>query len=160
MLVYRICRIGEVSKLLENKDLNEVGKPATHFIEKQQKGNISSHDYNFRLSYLHFFKDLPSIFYFYTADKFICTYDIPEDILEKYKGQGFYLDYCNFEKMEAVDEYAIPVNELSFEYLKRVDKINEFIDYEDYLFDPTLKEEIQTIYEKGKERSRTRKYNE
>jgi hypothetical protein len=62
--------------------------------------------------------------------------------------------------MEAVDEYAIPVNELSFEYLKRVDKINEFIDYEDYLFDPTLKEEIQTIYEKGKERSRTRKYNE
>ena len=157
MLVYRICGIGETSKILESKSLEVAARPGTYFIEKQQKGNINSHSYHYKKSYLHFFKDLPSIFYLYTGEKCICTYDIPEDILEKYKGQGYYMDYRKFEKIEATDEYAIPVEELSFEYLTKVDKINEYIDYEDYLFDPSLSGELETIYQKNKERSRTRK---
>ena len=156
MVVYRLCKVGEVNKLLDSEDLESVAIPGKVFIDKQQEKNVNSHNYNFKVSYLHFFKDLSSIFYFYTEDKYICTYDIPDDKLEKYQGEGFYWDYRNFSKMEAVKEYAIPSFELSFSYLKRIDKIKEFINYEDYLFDPSLSEELETIYIKGKERSRTK----
>ena len=156
MLVYRLCKVGEVEKLLNNKDVNEIAIPGSNLIKKQQEKNINSHCYNFQLSYLHFFKKLESIFYFYTADKYICTYDIPDEILEKYEGEGFYLDYINFEKTQKTVEYAIPSNELDFSYLVKIDKINEVIDYEDYIFDPSLKDEIETIYLKEKGRSRSR----
>ena len=156
MLVYRLCKVDEVNKLLDERNIESIGVPASVFINEQQTKNISSHEYNYHLSYLHFFKDLSSIFYFYTEEKFLCTYDIPEEILNNHAGKGFYQNYINYNRIEAVDEYAIPVSELSFQYLNKIDKITEFIDYDDYLYDPTLSEDLKPIYKK-EGRSRTRK---
>ena len=156
MLVYRLCKFEEVNKLLEEKNIDSIGVPASVFINIQQVKNVSSHEYDYHLDYLHFFKDLSSIFYYDTEDKYLCTYNIADEILTNHKGQGFYLDFVNLRRLVAVDEFAIPTNELSFENVVKVEKIKEFIDYDDYIADSSLDDELKLIY-KRKERSRTRK---
>lgn len=154
MLVYRLCRIGEVNKLLQEKSVENIGVSGQLLIERQHKENVNNHVYNYQKEYLHFYKRLESIFYLYTEDKYLCTYDIPEEILEKYLGYGFYRDFRTRGRIVSTVEYAIDIEELSFDYLVKIDKILEYINYEDYLFDPSLHEELETIYSKERRRIR------
>ena len=154
MLVYRLCKIGEVNKLLKEKSFENVGTPGQLLIERQHEKNVNNHVYDYQKTYLHFYKRLQSIFYLYTEDKYLCTYDIPDEILAKYQGYGFYYDYRDRSRAVSTVEYAIDINELSFNYLCKIDRIIEYIDYEDYLYDPTLQEELETIYSKERRRIR------
>lgn len=76
---------------------------------------------------------------------FICTYDIPNYLLEKHYGVGFYLDRFNFRKLEKVSEYAIENEFINFNYLLKIERILEYIDIEDYMSD-NISSKIETIY--------------
>lgn len=82
--------------------------------------------------------------HFLLKDKYLCIYNIPEDILKQYEGIWYYLDYFKFAIKIEVDEYAIKCHELSFDYLEKVYYINEEID----LDDSKLTNFLDCIYEK------------
>ena len=140
MVVYRICKKEEIEHIFNDKNFKNVGK--TFEINK----NTNTHLYTADKKYIHFFKDKDSIFYLDTcADMYICTYCIPDSLLERHYGVGFYLDRTNFRTLEKVSEYAIENELINFNQLLKIERIKEYIDIEDYIYyDITSK--IQTIY--------------
>ncbi len=149
MIVYRLCRSGEMESILKNKNFDGVGK----LFEMDAKKN--NHKYLLGKKYLHFFKSKESLLYLnLSANRYICTYNIPNQLLIQNAGIGKYLDYKYFEKLQEIEEFAIDTRLLKFEYLIEADKITDFIDYEDFFADSSLKGFIQTCYKSGKEAER------
>ena len=143
MLVYRVCKEDEIKKILDEKSFKNVGSKYK-IIRK-----ISTHKYDQDKKYLHFFHDYDSLFYLATSEKhYICTYDIPELILKQFEGLGYYYDRIYLEKLESVDEFAIPIEKIDFSYLKKVDKIRKNINFEDYVLGNYI-DNLQTIYNKN-----------
>ena len=140
MLVYRICNKEEITNILNNQSFTNIGNRFKVDIKKNH------HKYNENIKYMHFFNDYDSVFYLnVTNGYYICTYDIPEDLLEKYKGIGLYLDRIQLIIKECVIEYAIPNTEIKFSYLTKIEKINEYIDFDDFV---NNEYNLTTIYEK------------
>ena len=128
MLVYRICDDKEMSLILSERSFNSIGK------EYEINSKLNNHQYNKNTKYLHFFKEYSDVFYLSSSDKtYICIFDIPDDILLRYKGIGKYLDRLLFEKLEQVEEYAIPSELILFDYLVSVDKISKDLLFEEFL---------------------------
>lgn len=149
MLVYRLCKEEEVKEILKSKKFKNVGK----CFKINDRNN--THKYIENRKYLHFFDQIVNLFHFDTCQEYyICTYDIPNELLAKYKGIGYYLDCFNCRTHEQVVEYAIPSNYMSFDYLLKVEEIWEDMDVDDYLYHNMDKKMI-TIYEK--ERSEEKK---
>lgn len=143
MLVYRICKEKEISQIFNHYNFNEIG-------QYYKKTDINNHNYDENELYLHFFIKKDSIFYFNTTNgMYICTYDIPEDILEKYEGIGYYYDYINYRYICNVTEYAVKSREINFDFLERVELIKETIDIEDFLEEYELNGFLKIIYEKS-----------
>ncbi|MCM1052906.1 MAG: hypothetical protein NC483_02895 [Ruminococcus sp.] len=154
MLVYRTCRREEVEYILKNSNFNIVSSYSHNYY-----GN--THRYQDGVSYMHFFSDISSIFYMKTnRGRCICIYDIPTDILEKYKGIGIYTDYICFRHEEHVREYAIDIGEMRVEYLKRADVLLQDIDYEDMIDGSLDSSLIENIYNSSKPFIRERKKEE
>lgn len=148
MLVYRICDKEEIDKLFENYNIEDIG---FKIVDKNYYGvyKPNNHKYKNNKKYLHFFKDLENIFYLSTKkDRYICTYEIDDKILNKTKGIGKYLNFINYIHLIEVEEYAINIKLLDFNNLLKVDLIEEDIDYEDFLNDNSLSCYIKNIYEK------------
>ena len=142
MKVYRICSEVEINKIIETSSFLEVGSKGENAIRNNQR-------YEKEKLYLHFFYEKSSIFYFSTTKgKCICTYDIPENILKRCEGTGFYLDYVYSRNMVNVLEYAVNIEELKFEYLDKVQIIEKYLDFEDYLYDTELVNKTSVIYSK------------
>lgn len=145
MLVYRLCHKDEIDKILGTKTFNDVGK------RFETNPKVNTHKYDVTKIYLHFFKERACLAYLNLREnRFICTYDIPNEILNDAYGTGYYLDYCNFERLDSCDEYAIPREDLSFTYLQDVRIILTDIDVDDYLGDEIIDESTRVIYERGK----------
>ncbi len=141
MIVYRICRKKEFERIMNNKSFANIGSICT------ENPKINSHKYKNNEKYLHFFKSYDSVFYLYvTTDNYICTYDIPNELLKKNMGVGYYLDRIYMEKLESVAEYAIPSREIQFSYLQRVDKVKNYIDFEDFL-DDDYADSLETVFD-------------
>ena len=144
MYVYRICKGEEIQSILKNKSFDDVG--CSCVIDSK----LNNHNYITSIKYVHFFEDYDSIFYLnVTRGYYICTYNIPNDILEKHKGIGNYLDRMFMEKLECVTEYAVPNECLKFEYLQKVDKVVNFVEFEDFLYDE-YDNKVSTVYEVSK----------
>lgn len=127
MKVYRLCRKEEAEKVLKDRKFNNI----IHRSLSTSKQN--THEYIENQEYMHFFEQEISLLYLNMAKgKVICVYDIPEDMLEKSKGKGFYLDFINFENIQEVTEYAIESDKVRFEYLEQMYIINEDMDF-DYM---------------------------
>lgn len=141
MLVYRICKKEEIEKLFKNHNIEDIGNCFS-------LTEVNNHHYEPNQKYLHFFKDKDSILHFLLKEKYLCIYDIPEDILKQYEGIGYYLDYFKFAIKIEVDEYAIRSNKLNFDYLEKIYYIKEEIDLDDYLDDSELTNFLDCIYEK------------
>ncbi len=142
MLVYRICKEQEISQIFTEYDFSRVGQQC-------KKTNINTHNYDENELYLHFFLKKDSIFFVRTSTgMYVCTYDIPEDILKKNQAIGYYYDYFNFKHICNITEYAIKSSEISFEFLNKVELIKETIDIDDFLEDPNLNGYLKLIYEK------------
>lgn len=140
MLVYRICKKDEIENILRNRGFYNVGK--NFHIDKKK----NTHPYENDKKYLHFFKNKDSIFYLNTdVNYFICTYDIPNHLLAKNVGIGFYLDRTNFDKLEEVEEFAIESKQIKFDYLLKIEAILDNIDFEDYIFED-IAYKVETIY--------------
>ena len=142
MLVYRLCKDDEIREILKSRKFKKVGKSF------KINANANTHKYIEGIKYLHFFDKKDSIFYFDTASGcYICTYDIPCELLDITRGIGIYLDRIKFHTFEQVCEYAIPNNYLSFNYLMKIEEITEDMDFDDYLYD-NMDNKLVTIYEK------------
>ena len=154
MIVYRISKLEEIKKILSNKSLEGIGK----YFEESSK--LSTHKY-LNKPYLHFFHNLDSIFYLRTLkDRYLCIYDIPEEVLEKNVGLGYYLDYFSLRGKRKVKEYAISIEDLEYEYLKEINYIKEFIDLDNYFYYNDLNEKMLTIYKKKDHKKLTLKHKE
>ena len=148
MQVFRLCRQDEIKKILTQKSFADVGQIY------QNNHELNSHNYRANVKYLHFFKNKIDLLYLNTtAGRFICTYDIPEKLLNESAGQGKYKDYIAFKTLCQVDEYAIPVNNLKYEHLLAVKQIIKTFDFEDIHENPS--EYFQTIYQREKTDART-----
>ena len=140
MIVYRICKKDEIDIILNDKTFQKIGKVCE--INK----SINTHLYINNKKYIHFFKDKDSIFYLdTTADMYICTYDIPNYLLETHYGIGLYLDKFNFKNLEKVSEYAIENEFINFNQLLKIERILEYIDIDDYMYDD-ISSKIEIIY--------------
>lgn len=144
MRVYRISNRVEVATILETENLSLIGRN----FKNESKNN---HNYLQEKRYVHFFKDEVSILYLSSRIKrYLCTYDIPEEILKKYEGIGYYMDHINFRNQEKVVEYAVPSDEIKFEYLLSIDEFNSFVDYFDYIELGSFETYKNSIYKKDK----------
>lgn len=145
MYIYRLCRKDEINKILTDRNFNNVGQ--CFQIDAKKNDFKYAHD----VKYLHFFKDASSLLHLNTSQgRFMCGYDIPDMILTKRAGVGQYRSFLNFKSLVSVPEFAVETDLMKFEYLKQVDKIIADIDYEDYLFDPTLESFKKNIYRQTK----------
>jgi len=145
MIVYRVCSEEEIKKILEEHDFSKIGnKFSTLYIPK-----MNNHKYEPNQLYLHFFKDKGSILYLENLKKnYLCSYDIPNEILDKNSGIGYYWDLLNYSTLCNVPEYAIKSDEIIFDYLKEIDYINKEIDIEDYLEKQELTNFLKLKYKK------------
>lgn len=129
MKVYRLCTREEIMAIAQNKNFRKVGK---HF---EINENIKSHNYHPKRKYLHFFKNKSSLMYLSTiAGRFICVYDLPEQLLNKRKGVGKYRDFVNFTSLHTLEEYAVETSLLEYKHLVATYEIVKTIDYEDVWF--------------------------
>ncbi len=118
MRVYRCIKLQEVI----NKYLNKKN-------EKFDNSILNTHKYQEEKEYVHFFRYNEFATYYFNLGKdgsyekandnyiLFMTANIPEDILEKYSGFGFY--ELNGEKFP-IPEYAIPIEEFEPEYIVNI----------------------------------------
>ncbi|MBE5757341.1 MAG: hypothetical protein E7345_00205 [Clostridiales bacterium] len=140
MIVYRLCREDEIQKILRNLSFEGVG----YYCRNNEK---NSHTYNEDIKYMHFFKNKTDLLYLNTLmGRFICVYDIPEELLLKHFGYGKYYDYIRFATLKDVEEFAIPSDNIRFNYLQSINKIIKDIDYEEMYEKFDLREFLQEIY--------------
>ena len=142
MQVYRLSSKDEVERILNTHSFEGLGKECT------PNPKLNNHNYQSNTRYIHFFKDFSSIFYLYPDEnKFICTYDFPEEILSGTKGEGKYLDYLFFRNLQTTSEYAIPESNVNFSHLRQISRINRELEVEDYIADKTLSTLTTSIYD-------------
>jgi len=141
MLVYRICTQDELSILLNERSLDNVAM----YCEIDDR--VNTHKYKKDKKYIHFFSEYGDVFYYDSKERrFICTYDISEDILENSKGIGYYLDRYLLRYIQKVPEYAVESDLVSFDDLKLVEEMTDNIFYEDYV-DDEYRDKIQMVYQ-------------
>lgn len=115
MRVYRCIKLQEVINKYTNKKSEKFDNPT-----------LNTHSYQKEKEYIHFFRYNEFATYYFNLGKYgsyekandnyilFMTANIPETILEKFKGFGFYeLDGETFP----IPEYAIPIEEFSSEYI-------------------------------------------
>ena len=142
MFVYRVCDKKEIDTILKEKSLDNIGSICT--IDKKK----NTHDYKEGVKYLHFYHDYGDVFYSDSKDRnYICTYDIPIEILKPREGVGYYLDRELFRTWEKVPEYAVEVDLLSFHDLKKVERLNDLIFFDEYI-NNDYHDKIETVYKK------------
>lgn len=140
MKVFRLCREEEIKQILNNQSCENVGS----YCSNSEK---NSHNYNEDVKYLHFFKKKSDLLYLNTfVGRYICIYDIPDEMLSKFYGYGNYRDYIRFVTLNKVEEFAVPSKLIKFDYLKSVSVITQNIDFEDFFEDDNLTGFIKEVY--------------
>lgn len=134
MIVYRVCTQEEYESLVNGIAVSELG---AYF--DFDTSLLNDHKYNNDEKYLHFFGEMGNIVFLGTLkDHYLCYYDIPNDLLDNNKGIGYYNEPGVIVKRFNIEEYAIPSNLIKFEYLVGIAKIEQEIELDDYLDDPSL----------------------
>ena len=148
MIVYRVCKIDEFDCLINGITFNGLG---TYYDFDTSK--LNNHNYIENKNYMHFFKEVGSVIYLgEIKGNYLCYYDIPEDLLEQYKGEGYYTEPIMFMKQTKLVEYAIPSELIKQEYLIGIDRIKIEIDLDDYIEDPSLHDYVEMVYYQGEDK--------
>lgn len=127
MKVFRLCDKEEVECILQNRNITIAGHKCQIDLGK------NTHQYIADKNYMHFFAREISLLYLYPSKgKRVCVYNIPEDILKPSVGNGYYLDFINFESKQEVVEYAVESEKIQFCYLEEIYEIKETLDF-DYI---------------------------
>lgn len=133
MIVYRLCSPEEAEVILQKNCFDDVG----NCFENDHL--VSSHIYEPNVKYMHFFKELLSILYRDPVPNYIiCFYDIPDEKLKVSAGIGLYHEFIFKSSLVKVTEYAVKSNEIKFEYLKAMYRLN--IDFGTFDYVPTINE--------------------
>ncbi len=141
MLVYRICGEDEAIRVLNGDDFNHIGKPVKKF-----RG-----EYDFD-NYLPFFIAVYNMFYLKDlVGKFICAYDIPEEILAVSKDTECYQNFAHPHAVDNINQYLVNCDLLSHDYLVSMERIVEPITFVDYFHDSSTVNFTETIYERDRE---------
>ena len=150
MLVYRVCSQNEINKIFQNDDFSKIGCLGEDFIKYQKMRDINNHKYNPEKLYLHFFDDIWSVSYWKAIKgNYICTYDVPDDILNNCFGVGKYLNPISESNDNVcVSEYAVESNKIKKEYLVRVEEIIDDIEFTDDNEVEILDDYLKVIYER------------
>lgn len=149
MLVYRICRLEEFEQIIGDDNFSNIGRTFT----LDDTVSLNSHEYEEVGNYLHFFKELSSIIFLADLkDHYLCYYELPEDLLEQYKGTGYYSDPIYWMNTNKLEEYAIPSRLLKREFIIGIDRIKYGIDIDDYIDDPSFHNYIEMVYYQGKDK--------
>ena len=100
---------------------------------------------------MHFFADELSLLYLYPSkEKLICIYDIPCNTAKEAEGKGRYLDFVNFQNMQEVKEYAIKSQNIKFEYLKKIYKISQSLDFDYIPEEKEIYDNLTCVYDASK----------
>ncbi len=144
MIVYRVCKKNEIDKIFEDNNFQNVGS-------NYYGTTINNHDYDVEKKYLHFFQNIDSILFLKTLkDRYLCVYDIPDNILNENVGIGHYWDFINYSDLKEVLEYAISTDILTMDNLKQIYYIKNEIDYEE-LLENDINSFIDIVYNKSNE---------
>lgn len=115
MRVYRCIKLQEVINKYKNENNKKIENP-----------DLNTHIYESEKEYIHFFRYDEFAKYYFNLGKngnyerindnyvLFMTANIPKEILDKYKGFGFY--DLNYEEI-IMPEYAIPIEEFSSDYI-------------------------------------------
>ncbi len=138
MLLYRLCKEAEILKILDTRETNVIGKYCSN------NPKLNTHIYHKNKKYIHFFLAEYEITNLNPQKgKYICTYDIPKEIVNKYLGIGYYRSIFDLETLTKIHECAIPCELISFANLIKIERITKDLDFEDYLDDiNSFKEKI------------------
>lgn len=143
MKVIRLCKGQEIKQILETHSFSGAG------LSSVINPKLNTHLYKRNEFYLHFFTKLENIFYLNVQKGcFICTYDMPNELLEQYQGIGYYLDFIFYRNLVEVVEYAVESKKMNFDYLEKVEVLKVDLDYED-LLDSSLDDFTEVIYQKN-----------
>lgn len=113
MLVYRVCFKEEADYILNNLAFKDVG--GTYYSSEFNNHVLDGHS-----NYMFFYPEKPFILYRCPPVlSYICTYDIPDSILAKCEGIGYYYIYRS--KRIDIKEYAIESKKMKFEYLQKIE---------------------------------------
>ena len=128
MHLYRVCKEEEYDKIMSNN--SDIGKNMI------TNNKLNTHNYASSIKYLHFFTKESDIIYLrHLKNRYLCTYNIPDEITNKHIGYGYYLDCLNFRRLETILEYAIPSNNISIANIEKIELITSEIDIEDYMYE-------------------------
>lgn len=142
MEVFRLCDTNEIEYILKNKNFANVGQ------EFQIDPSKNTHKYIKNKKYMHFFESEISLLYLsLLKGKYVSVYNIPNELLKSSEGKGFYYDFISFSKLHELPEYAICSDQMRFEYLSKVYRINEDIDFEDFPERSEIYNYLSTIYD-------------
>lgn len=150
MEVYRLCDKEEIDEIFKNKDFKNAGSKGKKYKKNEGEINFNNHNYDEDEMYMHFFPKFNNLFYLnLEKGMYLCLYDIPDDILKKNIGTGEYGDPFDYRITRMVTEYCIKSNEIRFEYLEKVDLLNNDIDYIDFLSGEPLDDFFENVYAKA-----------
>lgn len=147
MRLYRICSKKEIDTILNDRGFDNVGTIGSELINNQNDYEFNNHSYKEDRKYLHFFPTLSSVLYLNAVpNRYICTYEIDDTLLEDKVCFGKYLDLINYRYFVLVEEFALDTELLSFDNIESINVINNYMDIEDFLFSEELP--LASIYEK------------
>lgn len=142
MEVFRLCDTDEMEYILKNRSFVNVGQ------ELQIDSSKNTHKYVKGRKYMHFFDNEMSLLYLsLLKGKYICVYNIPDELLSESKGKGFYRDFISYSNLCELTEYAIYSDKIKFEYLSRIYRINEEIDFDYFPETDEIYDCLSTIYD-------------
>jgi hypothetical protein len=148
MILYRICSDREVNLILDN-DFSKVGSLGANLIEYQNEKGMNNHKYNPDKYYMHFYKDKGNVLFMNVfAGSYVCTYDLPDDMLEGKLRVGKYTGYFYGNNEINVCEYAIESEMIKKEYLQKIERTKEDICITDDDFPDSLDDFFEPVYVK------------
>ena len=143
MILYRICSEREVNLILDN-DFSEIGSLGANLIKYQNRKDMNNHNYDVDKHYMHFYKDKGNVLFMNAfSGSYVCTYDIPDNILEGRLSIGKYNGYFYGNNEINVSEYAIESEKIKKEYLQKIEKIKEDI----YITDDDFPDLLDDFFE-------------
>ena len=130
--VYRFVSERE-KRAIEACDISGIGSTW------EQDSRRNTHKYKEGVRYVHFVAnkhDTQDVYRELKRSKcYLCTYRIPNSILKKYAGKGFYPPHGYDNSYTEIKEYAIPSEQYNPEWLQKITLVN-----------PALQEEMADLY--------------
>lgn len=142
MKLFRLCNATELNYILEYKNFD------TLFRTFLKNSNSNTHNYLPDTKYIHFFREDFNILYLHPKQgRYLCVYDIPDEIAKQCLGLGIYYDYIYFKRKTSSLEYAIDSSKMEYNFLKKAYLILEPLNFDYVPSRSEIYDRLVLIYE-------------